>query len=253
MSWAGRRRLTYFFMVLLILGAILVASLFIFVPEPTCFDGQKNQNELGIDCGGICKAVCASEARDLNVGWSRIIPLTDNIYETATLVENPNRDLGVIDATYTIRYFDRENLIINKRSDKISLLPSEKFVIFDQNIDVGRRIPTKAVFDWTGSAKWYRPNKAKPEITWVSKGFTQTDPPLLKAEVTNKSLAPVSGLIVVATVSDVDENVMAVSSTLVESLDAGESREVAFSWPKVFPRPSALIELFPHQSLPLTE
>ena len=44
MSWAGRRRLTYFFMVLLILGAILVASLFIFVPEPTCFDGQKNQN-----------------------------------------------------------------------------------------------------------------------------------------------------------------------------------------------------------------
>ena len=131
-------------------------------------------------------------------------------------------------------------------------MPSEKFVL-DQNIDVGRRIPTKAVFDWTGSAKWYRPNKAKPEITWVSKGFTQTDPPLLKAEVTNKSLAPVSGLIVVATVSDVDENVMAVSSTLVESLDAGESREVAFSWPKVFPRPSALIELFPHQSLPLTE
>ena len=253
MSWAGRRRVTYFFLVLLILGAVLVASLFIFVPDPTCFDVKKNQNELGVDCGGICEAVCKSEARELRILWSRVIPLTDGIYETATLVENPNRDLGVIDAQFTIRYFDRENLIINKRTDKISLMPGEKFVIFEQSIDVGRRVPTKTIFEWTGAGKWYRPTKDVPEITFESKKFVQDDPPLLKAEVTNKSSNLLQNIMVVATVLDVDENLLAVSSTLVESLEAGETREVAFSWPEAFSGEVVRIELYPHLDIPLTE
>ncbi len=253
MSWAGRRRLTYFFLVLLLLGAVLVASLFIFVPEPNCFDGKQNQNELGVDCGGICEAVCKSEARELNMIWSRVIELTDNIYETATLVENPNRDLGIIDAGFEIRYFDKENLIINKRSDKISLSPGEKFVVFEQSIDVGRRVPTKSVFEWTGSGKWYRPSKEAPEITWESKDFVQDDPPLLKAEVTNKSNSFLSNIMVVATVLDKDLNLLAVSSTLVESLEASETREVAFSWPEPFLGEVVRVELYPHLGTPLTE
>ena len=253
MSWAGRRRLTYFFLVLLLLGAVLVASLFIFVPEPTCSDGKQNQNELGVDCGGICKAVCKSEARELKMIWSRVIELTDNIYETATLIENPNRDLGIIDAGFEIRYFDKENLIINKRSDKISLSPGEKFVIFEQNIDVGRRVPTKSVFEWAGSGKWYRPSKEAPEITWDSDDFVQDDPPLLKAKVTNKSQDLLSNIMVVATVLDKDLNLLAVSSTLVESLEASETREVAFSWPEPFKGEVVRVELYPHLSAPITE
>ena len=34
---------------------------FFIYPNPTtasCFDGIMNQNELGIDCGGVCQAIC---------------------------------------------------------------------------------------------------------------------------------------------------------------------------------------------------
>ena len=81
----------------------------------------------------------------------------------------------------------------------------------------------------------------------------QDEPPLLKAEVTNKSSTHLSNISVVVTVLDKDLNLLAVSSTLVESLEVGETREVAFSWPEAFSGERVREELYPRLSSSLTE
>ena len=43
----------------------------LFKVDPTCFDGKKNQDERGIDCGGVCALVCLADAKTVVPIWSR--------------------------------------------------------------------------------------------------------------------------------------------------------------------------------------
>ena len=42
---------------------------------PNCSDNIQNQNEIGVDCGGECVRVCALEATDLVLLWTRTLDI----------------------------------------------------------------------------------------------------------------------------------------------------------------------------------
>ena len=54
-SWTLKKQLKIFsgFAVLVLL--IVLGGIYYFEPSPSCFDKIQNQNEEGIDCGGVCK------------------------------------------------------------------------------------------------------------------------------------------------------------------------------------------------------
>lgn len=250
--WSTRRQLTFFVFIVIFLAAVAAGALIWRWPRPSCQDGIKNQSELGVDCGGPpaggCQAVCPNEARAARVLWARVLPLGTGVYDLAALVENPNSGLALESLPYAFRFTDQNNLFINRVNGTLALAPLEQFVIFASNVDVGRRLPTRAFVDFTGAPIWRRASE-KPFVSVSDSRFTMNPSPLLVAKVKNDSLKDYSGVTVAAVLSDSLRNALAASATLVESLPAGETREISFSWPRPFSTEPVFFDLYPHVAL----
>jgi len=243
-TWGARHQLTFFFFLLLILAAIVAVGLWRFWPRPSCGDGRKNQNERGIDCGGVCASVCPDEAETVRVKWARVLPLGAGIYDVAVLVENPNPNFVLANLPYNLRIVDKDNLFITRLVGTLALAPREQFLIFQTNIDVGRREPARAFLEFPGSPIWFR-GTSKPELAVTDKHFTPK-PPLLKAKLVNNSLTAYRDVSVAVTLSDDERNTFAASATTVAEIAPGETREISFSWPRAFIAEAVFIDLYPH-------
>jgi len=243
-AWGVRRQLTVFFFSVIIMAALGVVAFLYLLPEPSCFDGRQNQNELGVDCGGLCEAVCLNEAREVKIIWARIVPRSNGAYDAVALVENPNPDLTLVDMPYSFSFLDDDNVFISQVKGSLSLAPLSRFAIFSDSLNVGQRVPERAILEFTGVPIWER-SSDKPLIEIEPPRFVGTPSPLLLALVNNTSLSTTyRNLDVVAVLSDTDQNVVAVSSTFVEQLAPGESHEVSFSWPRPFAKTPVFTDLY---------
>lgn len=246
LSWSVRRRLIYL-AIILFLAAIAAVATFIFLKKPpTCFDGKKNGDEVGIDCGGSCSLVCAVEIMPLKVIWSRLFDIGSSKYDVVALVKNPNLKHGATQVEYTFRLWDKDNLLINSKTSKTFINPKEDLVIFESRIDVGKKVPTRTTFELDDSPLWQKIDRVPPKLTFSNKRFENEPVPRLIATLKNESLVTVKNISVSAILSGEDQNAVAVSSTFMEELSGGESRDVSFSWPQPFTVEISFIDLAVH-------
>ena len=66
-------------------------------PDPTCFDKVQNQDETGVDCGGVCAAECAVtyNPESLGIVDTTFVPGGDkDVYDVVAKIHNPNDELG---------------------------------------------------------------------------------------------------------------------------------------------------------------
>jgi hypothetical protein len=87
-TWARKRQ--FFFLVILILVVITLGLLLILPKlqkDPTCFDGRKNGEEEGIDCGGSCALACISGIEDVGVIWSRAFKILPGRYNATVMLQ----------------------------------------------------------------------------------------------------------------------------------------------------------------------
>ena len=92
LSWAARRRVV---VILVLTLAVILFSVFTyhftFYSAPTCFDGVKDQNEVGIDCGGVCTYLCSIQVQEPSVRF--VLPLENGSGRTdiVAYLDNPNQ------------------------------------------------------------------------------------------------------------------------------------------------------------------
>lgn len=90
-QWVAKRKLFYgIFSIVALVLVIGVPLFFVLYKTPTCFDGKQNQNEKGIDCGGVCTRLCSSDIANPIVLWQRSFVVTDGVYNAVAYVQNPN-------------------------------------------------------------------------------------------------------------------------------------------------------------------
>jgi hypothetical protein len=246
LSWSLRRRLVYLGLVTLA-SLVMVAVVYLFAkPVPSCFDGLQNQDELGVDCGGACAKVCPLELKPIRVLWSRIFNPSTGRYDLATLVENPNSRYAARSFNYSVKVLDENNLLITTRRGQAFLNPGETMVIYDPKLEVGQRVPYRTSFS-LDSPVWQRLDGPGPVLQVKDQTITFTSPGArLNATVVNESSQVFRNVQVVAVVSGSDENALAVSSTLVERLEPGQSSDLVFLWTKAFSNTPALVDFYPH-------
>lgn len=251
-SWSTRRQLTYFFgffAVVIAAAAFFASALW---PRPSCGDGRRNQGELGIDCGGLCSAVCSNEAQVARALWVRVLPIGSprfgeaGAYDLVGFVRNPNSNLVAINLPYELRFVDSSNTLINTLKGEVSLWPNEDYPIFIPNINVGKRVPTRAYLTFTGLPRWERSTSTRPILTVLGATFIGEPTPVIKARLVNNSPKPVAKVEILVLLSDNEHNVFASNSTFIEQLNPEESKEFSFTWPRPFSSPPTFTEFYTH-------
>lgn len=240
-SWSAERKTIYLGLAFLVIVIfIAVPAFLIFYKTPTCFDGKKNGNETGIDCGGSCQILCSFEGLDPIVLWSRAfrvagIPSGGGVYSAVAYIQNPNINSDAL-AAYVFKLYDASNVLIGTRENATIIPKNKVLAIFEPNIDAQSKIPARVTFEFTQKLVWRKNLQISPELVVTQKILSgETNSPRIDATVENKSTESVERIEVVAIVYDDNGNAVAASRTFVDKLDKDQSARVAFTWPLPFP------------------
>lgn len=99
---------------------------FIFLKSaPTCFDNKQNQNETGVDCGGICIPCDLKYTLPLENIWIKYFSANNKAVLTAQ-IKNPNLNYGADYFSYSFKIYD-------KNKNEIKTIERKSF-IYDYDI-----------------------------------------------------------------------------------------------------------------------
>ena len=243
LSWRAKRQLAYFSVFALAFILIVGGIIWLFWPDATCFDKRQNQNEEGVDCGGVCGGKCLGHVENVHVLWTRFFEIENGFYDVAALIENPNVFAGTKEFVYRFKLHDQDNILIAIREGRTFINPQERFVAFESHIRTLTRIPFRASIE-IDPISWERGEGRKPDI--VSFGYKLIREPFgrLEATLRNNDIFDVENIEAVAILLDASENAIAVSRTIVESIADESEKGIGFTWPFPITEEPASIKLY---------
>lgn len=247
MTWASRRRVLYAFGIVVFFGVVFGIPLVFFLYEPpTCFDGKQNQEEVAPDVGGPCPLLDTQAVKTPLIMWSRAFIVRDGIYNAVAYIENSNKMAGVLRAPYHFKLYDEAGILVAERENTAFIAPSSVTPIFEGNIETGFRPAAHAFFEFTGPLTWERLKNPAEVIDIQNTAVTSPDgSSRVSASVTNKSVYPVSDLIIMVTVFDSAGNAFSASHTAIPRLEGGDTEDVVLSWPELFRAQVGRVDVLP--------
>lgn len=235
LDWAKRRQLitlVIFFGGLFIMGAIIFLIL---SARPSCFDNKQNQNETGIDCGGVCAAQCRDTHLGIKTLWTKTFPLRKGMYDVASLVENPNLDASIPELRYTVDLFDDAGRTLLSRSYSTFANAGDHFMLFGGGLDTGGLDAARARLTIEPGYKYVKavpPAERKIAVLGYEL-LTPDTTPRLVATVQNQTTDTLRNIPVSAAISDRNGPV-GVSETHIDELPPRASQQITFTWPQKF-------------------
>lgn len=229
LTWSARRKLLY----TSVAGVLMLVVFFLtyqaaFNQAPTCFDGAQNGDEKGTDCGGSCTLLCTNESRAPVVLWARVFKAGPQIYTAAAYVQNPNIGAGAHKVGYTFQLFDAKNILLIERQGTLDIPPVQTVPFIDPNINVGNRMPVKAIFAFTAEPVWQKQG-AVPSLR-TGNQYLAADGSLLSATINNDSAFDAKNVTVAAVLFDASGTARAASRSLIPTITRRGSQNVTFTW-----------------------
>lgn len=169
------KRLTIVVVYLLVFLLIGVGVFFMLRPEATCFDGAQNQDEQGVDCGGVCVNACIPRivGNDLLVREITFVPSDRGRYDVIARIFNPNNDIGASSFRYALFLRDAAGQEVARVEGNSFILPQETKTLLAFNLEPGE-IPVKAVVELS-DFQWvkHQQHRAKPALNIYSKRYVE--------------------------------------------------------------------------------
>jgi len=233
LSWSFRRKLLYTGVTLLLAFGVsaYVWSAF-FSGAPTCFDGRKNGQEVGVDCGGACARICSP--KPLRVLWARAFPTTSSSYTAAAYVQNSNPGAAARRVHYVFQMYDDKNILVAQRDGVIDIPPVQTVPVVATAVSVGNRAISRTQFsiDDTYPIEWVSIDKASVPNLRVSAQELTADATRLTATIENSSYIDASQVLVVAILFDREGVARAASTSRVPVIRKQSTADVVFTWPQ---------------------
>ncbi|MGH7141099.1 MAG: hypothetical protein ACREGH_00495 [Minisyncoccia bacterium] len=241
MNWRQRRQMLYISAASVVLIAIVGYLAYRYFTTPgSCFDNVQNDGEAGVDCGGPCAHMCASDTRDPVVEWARALKVATGTYDGVAYIDNPQYAQGAAaySVGYSMRLLDANNQLIIERDGTVDLPPVETIPIFVPNIETGSETATNVQFSFTTDPiVWNKVPAGDLPALSVKNESLAPDGSRLSAEIVNESNEPVNNLTVAAVLLDLNGNALAASQSVIQQIPAEGNDTVVFTWPE------------PHQSV----
>ncbi len=251
MDWSTRKKMGCLGMVGIIVA--IIAGYFVyagfFKVDPTCFDGKQNQDERGIDCGGVCALVCFVDAKTVVPIWSRVFNTTGDVHNVVAYIENQNITAGVKKIDYEFRIYDDQNILAGEPIFGTTFIgPNDKTAIYASPIKTGNRTPKNVFFKFTSQPVWTTTDTRyhAPQLNTTNTVLTDIETvPKLSADVVNGTLYDYRNIEVIAVLYGADGNAINASSTFIDELPQQSTQTVYFTWPKPLGTPVTRIEVIP--------
>ncbi len=249
-SWNTRRQFYYFVSILLFFVVVFAVIIYLNWPQPSCTNGKKDDAEVGVDCGGVCKIACLSQVEPLKVHWVRVFESAPNKYDAVALLENSNAEFGAKTIKYNFRLYDEMGVMVTSRQGTTYVNPQDTFIIYEGNVSTGKRGGVvKAQLDVTTQPLWEKMSREKPRIVVQQTEYINEPMPRLRVLVANNSLVDLKNVDFYTVLSGSDNNVMGASATLLDELPRDKMREIFFTWPKPLPENPVRIDIYPRLNL----
>lgn len=225
-----------------ILTLLLLGVYFAFIKSPaTCFDNKKNQNEQGIDCGGICSAVCKEVivAEDLQFQEVVFVPGGNNRFDVLAKVYNANDQIGASSFRYTFELKDASGAVLQTYSGKSYILPQETKNIIAIGLETEGE-PASVGF-LVDSVEWERFSgyQEKPAVNIYQKRYNELTTGVGFGEVfgllSNESPYDFQTIIVKVILRDKSGKALAFNTTTMNTVRSSEERDFRLIWPTPFP------------------
>jgi hypothetical protein len=232
-SWSRKRRFLYAGSVLVVIIGVGIAGFLLFVYKaPTCSDGTMNGSELGVDCGGGCTRLCASAFLPPSVSWTRFEEVSPGLYNVAAYVVNPNKEGHASNIPYHIMMYDARGVLIVEHKGVADIAPQRGTLVFARMIETGKRIPARALFEFTGSPDWRSAKDPLVALVIGDKKYTEEgSSSTLTVPLTNRSVYPLPHMSVYAILYDINNNAIGFSKTVLDGIAPQESVLAPFTWP----------------------
>ena len=252
LSWSARRKIIYILVLVLIFGTPTSFYIYKKMQKPaSCFDGLQNQDERGVDCGGICQIACLNNIKqEPDIQWSRAYYVAPGVYNLVAYIQNPNVDYISQPAKYVFKIYDDKNVLIATREGVIGIPTTKVFPIFEPTIETGNLIPKIIKFEFVEPITWIEYFGNKPELETVDQKLSRTDTfPKLEAKIKNKTLNTYKNVEVIAIIYNEEGNGVLSSRTFIDKIgDKGEAN-ISFTWLEPIDFKPSKIEVIPNISL----
>lgn len=247
MNWSFRQQVLYALGVIFFLGLLGVGSWFFFIyTPPSCTDSVMNQNETGVDCGGVCANLC--EAPKVSAVWSRAVYIAPGVHHAVALVRNPESSAGARSLPYTFSIFDSDNILIAERRGTMYLNPGEITPLFEGGIITGERIPFRTFITF-GAGVWSAMEPVSLPIQ-VSSQLLDAEALRLTARIENTSPTSINDITVTALLFADEDHLITASQTSIDTLAPRGSREVVFTWQEPFAEPIIRTDIITRLKVP---
>ncbi len=246
-SWSQRRKLIYGgIAALVVCAAIFLLAFFFFYKAPTCFDGVRNGNEQGVDCGGSCQRLCPSAFLAPSVSWTRLEQVAPGLYNVAAYVINPNPTAGAALVPYHVILYDDQGVEITEYDGTMTLPPHRNALAFNGAVSTGKRIPSRALFELTAAPNWLSEADPLAALSVGDKTYSEdASGASLSVVLKDTAVDPVGRTSVYAVLYDKDGNALGFSKTILDGIPAYGSAVAPFTWPSSFGGAVISIEVLP--------
>lgn len=226
---------------ILLFTAIGGAFYYFSLPKSGCYDNLKNQNEDGIDCGGVCLKKCEITSQEkisvTEAGWVESgVPGEYDLYGE---IHNPNQMFGSENFEYTFIAKDSAGKELATFSDKGFSLPGETKYVVKNNLSMSA-VPS-AVELVIGATTWVEKNEfyEKPQLRVINKKYNLITSGIEYAEalglLNNDSVLDFALIKLEIILKDAEGNIIALNSSEMRTVKAGEGRDFRVFWPNKFP------------------
>jgi len=250
-AWRSRRQ----FIAVFIIVAPIVAVVFLFVRQAfitqSCFDNRRNQNETGVDCGGMCISCNLKYPQPIKVFWARAVPVRENFYDMAAEIENPNETISSVDVEYEFRLFDQYGPIIS-RIGKTFLYAHERTLVIVPGIETTREA-SNAEFRiinvvWQGKSD-FAPTIIAEKRDYHTEGNPGQEQGIIDITLFNQSPYDFSSVDAQIAVLDHAGNLLGANKIRVDNFRSQSRRAIKAIWPRAFSSDIAVINVQPRVNI----
>lgn len=224
---------------------IVVGVYFVFFRvAPTCFDAKQNQNEQGIDCGGVCTNACFVKvvAEDLRVEQVSFVlgglVGESGQYDVVATLKNPNEVFGASAFSYVLTLKDRDGQVLVSRTGKSAILPRTEKKLMELNLET-TGAPVSATLEIV-EVTWERSTgyREQPKVSIYQKRYEQVTAGFgfgkAYGRLSNESPYDFRSISVYVTLYDSAGKLLALNKTRQDTIKSGESRDFELVWPTPF-------------------